>query len=1136
MKKTVKCIKPATLFFFIILMQVSARGFSQKTVTYSGKQTSLEQTFSAIEQQTGYSFFYNVQDIAKAKKIDVNVKNVPLEQALTQILKNDGYKFSIKGRTIVVSSAEGEKPAKPVATTVSKIITTIDVEGKITNEKGEPLNGATISIIGKTKATVTNENGLYKLTASDTDSLEFTYVGYEPQRIAVNHRTEINITLKPAQQQVSDVVVVGYGKQKKASVVGSQVTINPEELKLPVRDLTTAIAGRLSGVIATQRSGAPGQDAASILIRGVSTFASSPQGPLLVVDGVPDRSINNIDPEDVESFTVLKDASATAVYGTRGANGVILINTKKGKAGKPKINAEVDKGVTKFTELPKLVDGPTYMNLYNEALTTRGRNAFYSQTDIDKTTTGSDPDLYPNVDWFKTLFNDYGSNSRATLNVNGGSENASYYVSVGYYGETGMYKRDASQSYNSSLKLDRFNFTSNVSANLTKTTKMELGINGYITNVNAPSAGLDATYSQNDAINKIFGYAVQIPSISMPVRFSNGQWPQPQSFTASPYMYLTQSGYSNSYNNVVRSNLRGTQDLSMITKGLSLTGMFAFDIGVTNNLYRTRTIQTYYIADRNNPRDANGNLITQISQPGSNVLNFTLGRYGDRRLYGEWALNYARKFGNHDVSGLILFNQSDYSDATQQVDNFKKAIPYRQRNWVGRATYGYKNRYFAEANFGYSGSEAFVPSNRYGFFPSAGAGWLVSNEKFFEPLKSTISYFKLRYTYGLSGNAALNDPNKRFLYLTTIGAGASNSIYSYYFGDVPTQTTGYYESQIGGNVTWETARRQNLGVEVNFLRNELQFIVELFREERSGILLPNYIIPYNSGFTTGNIPYANIGETRNKGIDITGTYTKKWRDKDFFTFRGTFTYNKNLVIKDGLPPWQYGYQNRIGQSISQRFGYIATGYFKDQNEIDNAPKQSGDVRPGDIRYKDLNGDGIINSNDQTAIGYGSIPRIIYGLSFGGGFKGFDVSLFFQGAAMVDFNYAGGNGTIPFPNGNTYGNPYATMLDRWTVANPNQNALYPRLSTNQDNSQNYLVSTHWIQRADYIRLKSAELGYTFNNKFLKSASIRTLRIYTNGTNLWTLSKWKFWDPELGDGNGASYPNITTYNIGLRVNFQ
>ncbi|HTM98562.1 MAG TPA: TonB-dependent receptor [Pedobacter sp.] len=1047
----------------------------------------------------------------------LEVSKDKIESSIRTYLTAAGYDF----KKITTAQYLVSKTAAPQQPAIEKQKATYKVSGIVKDELGQVVQGASVRVAGTTKVEITNENGKYTINVEPTDILEFTFIGYKKQSIPVRNKIDINVTLEPEAGGLQEVAIIGFGKQKKVSVVGSQVTLKPEELKLPVRDLTTAIAGRLAGVVATQRSGAPGQDGASILIRGVSTFASSPQGPLLVVDGVPDRTINNIDPEDVESFTILKDASATAVYGTRGANGVILVNTKKGKNGKPQINAEFNQAITTFTALPKFVDGPTYMSLYNEALTTRGRNSQYSTADIDKTISGIDPDLYPNVNWYDQLFNDSGKNNRFTLNVNGGSENASYYISAGYYGETGMYKHDTDQTFNSTLKLDRFNFTSNVSANLTKTTKLDLGINGYITNVNAPSRG----------VNQIFSDAVLIPSVAMPARLSSGQWPQPQNFTASPLMYLTQGGYTNSYNNTIRSNIRATQDLGELTKGLTLTGMFAFDVNVNNNITRSRTIQTYYIADRNNPRDANGKLITQISQAGSNALGFDLTRYGDRRFYTEASLNYARKFGNHDIGGLLLFNQSDYSDATARVDNWKKAISYRQRSIVGRLTYGYKDKYFVESNFGYSGSEAFVPNKRYGFFPSLGAGWLVSNEQFFEPINDIISHLKVRYTYGLSGNASVNDANKRFLYLTTIGTGGA-----YYFGDTPSQMTGFAETQIGGDVSWETARRQNLGLEVNLLKNDLQFIVEFFKEKRTGILLPNYIIPYNSGFTTANIPYANIGETNNKGIDVTTIYNKNWTPKNFFTFRGSFNINKNLAVKDGLPPWQYGYQNRIGQSISQRFGYIALNYFKDQNEINNSPKQAGDVRPGDIRYKDLNGDGIINNLDQTAIGYGATPRIVYGLSFGGGFKGFDVSVFFQGAGMVDFNYAGGNGTTPFPNGNTYGNPYATMLDRWTEANPNQNALYPRLSTNQDNSQNYLASTHWIKSADYIRLKSAEIGYTFDSKMLEKAAIKRLRVFMNGTNLFTISKWKFWDPELGDGNGASYPNITTYNIGLRANFK
>ncbi|MCS3554210.1 MULTISPECIES: TonB-dependent receptor [unclassified Sphingobacterium] len=999
---------------------------------------------------------------------------------------------------------------------------TIEVSGIIKDAAGNVLPGVSVTIKGKTgTGTITDQNGRYILSVEPGQTFIFKSIGFLTQEVQNVTDNKLDITLQNDTQGLEEVVVVGFGTQKKESLVGSQSTIKPAELKLPVRDLTNAIAGRLAGVVAYQRGGAPGADGADIFIRGIATLGSSPRSPLLVVDGVPDRSINNIDPEDVESFTVLKDASATAVYGTRGANGVIIINTKKGKIGKPQINAEVNQAINKFTELPKFLDGPTFMQLYNEGLTMRGRTALYTDERINLHKDGTDPDLYPNVDWYKELFKEYGQNRRATLNANGGSENASYYLSAGYFGETGMFKQDEVQSFNSVLKLDRFNFTSNLNLKLTPTTKLDFGANGYITNYNEPNYG----------VNTIFAIATQAPPHTMPTRYSNGQWPQLQGSIPSPYMFLTQSGVRTIFTNVLRSNIKAEQALDFVTEGLRVSTMFAFDVNSNSTTSRGRTPQTYFATGR----DDAGELLTQIAYEGTNDLNFGISRFSDRRIYTETAINYARKFGDHDVSGLFLFNQSDFSDAQSRVDDigYKAAIPYRQRNFVGRATYGYSNRYFLEGNFSYSGSDAFVPSKRFGFFPSGGLGWIVSNESFFEPIKSVVSHFKLRYTYGLSGNAALNDPNYRFLYLSTLGNGSS-----YTFGDIGSTIgyTGYKETLIGGDVKWETSYRQNLGVEMNFLNKDLELIVELFKERRENILTPSTYIPFNSGFLYENLPWGNVGRTKNKGIDISLNYTKNFAVKNFISFRGSFNYNQNEVVEDGNARWKYPYLDRIGRPIGQRFGYIATGLFQSQDEVDNAATQAGDTRAGDIRYKDLDGNGIINGDDQTAIGYGAVPRIVYGLNIGAGVSGFDIALFFQGAGQVDFNYASGYATTPFSQGPTWGNMYEQVLDRWTPENPNPRPFYPRLSTNQDLTTNYQTSTWWIQRADYIRLKSAELGYTFDGGFMKKWSIQKIRLYTNGTNLWTLSKWKFWDPELGDGRGASYPNITTYNVGLRINFK
>lgn len=992
------------------------------------------------------------------------------------------------------------------------------VAGLVKDKAGMLIANASVTEKGTQNTVLTNASGLFSIRVKNSNALiVVSAVGYALLEMTTVTTGNMVVEMDIKAENLSEVAVVGYGRQKKISVVGSQVTVKPEELKIPVRDLTNALAGRLAGVVAVQRSGEPGYDASSIFIRGVSTFASSPRSPLLVVDGVPDRSINNIDPEDIESFTVLKDASATAVFGTRGANGVILVNTKKGKAGKAQINVEVNQATSQFTQLPGFVDAPTFMRMYNEGLTMRGRTAQYADDVIQKHATGEDPDLYPNVDWFKELFNKFGNSNRVNLNVRGGSSTANYYISAGYYNEVGMFKRDQVQAYNSSINYNRYNFTSNVNVDLTKSTKLELGINGFLTNGNYPGIGTPSLFSE----------ATRVPPHVVPAVYSNGQAPQYQLGTpVSPYIPLTRSGYATEFSNTVRSNIRLKQDLDFLIKGLSITSMFAFDNFSSATLRRTRSVSTF----RATGRDATGKLLTTPIFVGNDVLGFSSTTGTNRRIYTESSLNYSNTFKSvHNVSGMLLYNQSDYvnSNATDVVSS----IPFRIRGLTGRATYGYDNKYFVEGNFGYTGSENFTPNSRYGLFPSVGTGWVVSNEKFFDPISKIFSHFKLRYSYGLSGNSNTGD---RFLFLTQINTGNG-----YTYG-VPGSTIGYgglQEGQVGSDVTWETSKRHNLGIELSAFHNELQLIVELFKERREGILIRNFTIPYASGYRADNIPYGNIGITSNKGIDASLTYTKNFKRSSFISFNGSFNFNQNRNVYDGLPPWQFPWLNRQGHPIDQRFGYIALGLFSDSTEILASPSQAGDVRPGDIKYKDLNGDGIINSYDQTAIGFGAVPRMLYGLNFGFGYRGFDLSLFFQGAGLVDFNYASGFGTTPFSEGATYGNMYNMVTDRWTgdTKTSNPRPFYPRMSTNQTITTNYQTSTWWIKRADYVRLKNAEIGYNFSARTLKKFAVSKMRIYVNGTNLFTKSRWNIWDPELGDGRGTSYPNTTMYNVGFRISF-
>ncbi len=1093
---------------------VSSPESQQSPGRKEGRMISLKDALEAIYKKYKLRVVYNekyTKDVLVSEQL-LKENEIRIIPAIQQTLQRYHLLLNrINNEQFIIAPAPETAPApKAVKTQAPKI----RISGTVRDKLGGVIIGVTVRVLGTQNGTTTNAEGFYALEVEPTDSLEFSFIGYETQHLSVRNRVDLNVVMEAKEGGLNEVVVVGFGAQKKVSLVGAQSTVRPSELKLPSRSLTNALGGRLAGIVSIQKSGEPGYDGSDIYIRGISTFNSSPQGPLMIVDGVPDRTITDIDPEDIETFTILKDASATAVYGTRGANGVIIINTKAGKVGKPNINAEVNQAFTRFTQLPKYVDAPTFMRLYNEGLTMRGRTPQYSEDEIVKHTTGEDPDLYPNVDWFKTLFNEWGSNRKALMNVRGGSENATYYVSAGYYSEVGMLKRDKIQSYNSSIRLDRFTFTTNVDANITKTTKLELGVNGFIINSNYPGIGTTS----------LFNLASQVPPHIIPPQYSNGLWPKiPNGSYPSPYRDLTQSGYATEYRNTVRSNIRVRQNLDFVFKGLSFTSMFAFDSYSWNNLNRKRGVQTYF-ADGRNP---DGSLNMRIVDPGSNVLGYEGARGGNRKFYTETALNYSNTFGKHDVSGLLLFNQSDYinGDAT----DLESSIPFRLRGISGRGTYGYNNRYFAEVNFGYTGSENFTPEKRYGFFPSFGAGWVVSNEKFFERYKGAINYLKFRYTIGLTGNS---NTGSRFLFLTRIKTGSG-----YNFG-IPGSTVsfnGYEEGQVGSDVSWETGRRQNLGIEIKVLDNKLSLIADVFTERRTGILLRQLNVPYASGFTADYLPYGNIGITSNKGIDLTLEYTHTFNKSYYVGFRGNFNYNKNMNVQDNLPAWQYPWLNRTGHTINQRFGYIAEGLFKDSTEIMRSPKQPGDVRPGDIKYKDLNGDGQITSVDQQAIGYGDVPRILYGINLSAGLRRFDIFMFWQGAALVDFLYSGGHSTNPFFEGPTIGNLYTQATDRWTPDNTNPRPFYPRMSTRQDNTTNYLASTWWVKRADYIRLKELMIGYNFGVEKLKRYGVKSMRIYLQTTNLLTFSPWKIWDPEVSDGRGIRYPQLSVFNFGIRANF-
>lgn len=1082
---------------------VTAQTSDQKSslITISVQNVPMKEVFAMIEQQCDYSFIYRNDILDASHLVSLNVTKQTIENTLKILFAGTQNTWEISGHQIVIGKASAtENGNKEKNTKLSR------VTGTIRAANGELLIGATVwSKTRPTVGTASDINGKYLLDVYPDEVLEFSYVGYKSQDVPVSGRGIIDVELQPNDAILDAVEVVGYGVQKKISVIGSQQTIKAGDLKTPVANLTQGLIGRVSGLVSVQRTSEPGFDDAEIYIRGISTLTASMSTPLTLVDGVP-RSFANVDPEDIESFTILKDASATAVYGVRGANGVIIINTKSGMKGSPKFSVRYTEGFTKPTKITDFVDGAVYMEMSNEASTTRGGNRLYSREVIEKTRSGEDPYLYPNVDWMKEILRDFSRNRSANINIQGGSDKAVYYIGLAYYDEDGMYKDTKLADYNSNTFFRRYNATTSLTLNPFRSTEIKLGIQGYLANANYPAA----------AQSTIFSSAYFTPPTYIAPMYPDGKLGAFSGGDLNPVAQLGATGYANQWRSQIYSNLRVTQQLY---KGLSITGMFSFDTyNYTSNRF-TKSPNTYHATGR----DANGNLLFEQTRQGTENLAYGLSAKGDRTIYLEAALNYKNTFGRHDVSGMLLFNQSD--EINTKATNVEEALPYRFRGLSGRFTYSFDNRYFGEFNFGYNGSENFAPDKRYGFFPSFGLGWVISNEPFFEGATDIIQYLKLRGTWGQVGNSQIS--GRRFAYLATV---TDNGSTSYNFGKNMDQNYGTTAiNEYAVDVSWEVADKTNIGLDMRLLNNKLSLQVDLFKESREGIYLRRKSIP--SYFGMINNPYGNIGKVENKGIEVALNYANTWGDWSL-SVMGNYSFNRNKVLEDDSTA-AYPWQSTIGNKVGQRFGLVALGLFESKEEIAASPVQTGDTRPGDIKYKDINGDGLINEYDEVPIGWGNIPEIIYGVGFSVGWKNLSLTAMFQGAAHVDAMLSG-EGVLPFAQGSGRGNLLSNITDRWTEQNPRQDAFYPRLSIGTIN-MNYEKSTWWLKNTSYLRLKNVELSYTLPDRWMKHIRLENARIFIQGVNLLTFSPFDIWDVELGDGRGAAYPNISSASLGLSFNF-
>ena len=1129
------------LFLCFLLLGIdysfaSYNNYSQfKTLSVSMSNSTLREVLKTIEKSSQFVFFYLDDAVNLERKVSIDSKNKNIEEILSELFEGTSCTYRISDRQIFIS---GKAPASTEQQQNKR-----KISGRVTDIKGEPLIGVNVTVDGDANGSITNMDGLYEIFVTKKSVvLKFTYIGFKTSEIRTNASTNIyDVTLEEQVNELEETVIVGYGTQRKISNIGAQSSMKMEDIKTPSASLTTTLAGRLAGVVAVQRTGEPGKDAADIWIRGISTPNTS--SPLVLVDGV-ERSFNDIDPEDIESLTTLKDASATAVYGVRGANGVILIKTKPGKVGKPTVSADYYESFTRFTKMVDLADGITYMNAANEAMRNDGIATKYTEDQIRNTIAGKDPYLYPNVDWLKEIFNDWGHNRRVNVNVRGGSEKVAYYASVSYFNETGMTVTDKNiDTYDSKMKYSRYNFTTNLNIDVTPTTKVEIGAQGYLGEGNYPAISSADLYNAAMSISP-----VEYPKMF----FVNGEAFVPGTSTNNnfnnPYSQATRRGYDNLTKNQIYSNLRVTQDLDMLTKGLKLTAMYAFDVYNEIHVHQDRAESTYNFLDTSVPYDMNGQPILQRIYEGSNVLSYKQETSGNKKTYLEASLNYDRTFNDdHRVSALFLFNQQ--SKLLYPKGTLEDAIPYRMMGIAGRATYSWKDRYFAEFNIGYNGAENFSPKHRFGTFPAFGVGWVVSNEKFWQPLSKAVSFLKIRYTDGKVGNSEVSD--RRFMYLDQM---KENGDYGYKFGPNGTKWSGYETVNMAVDLIWEESRKQDLGIDLKLFNDDLSIVFDLFKERRENILLKReHSIPSFLGYNT-SAPYGNIGIIENKGFDGPIEYNKRINKDWVIALRGNVTFNKDKWIQGELPEQKYEWMNQYGHNINGVKGYVAEGLFT-QAEIDDmarweslsdankaiTPKpfasQFGTVKAGDIKYKDLNNDGQIDAYDQTYISRGDVPTTVYGFGFTVGWKDLSVGMMFQGVAGAE-RVLNGSSVNPFNGGGGSGNLYSNIGDRWTEENPDQNAFYPRLSYGSEttsNINNFQKSTWWVRNMNFLRLKTLQVSYNLPKPWVNKVHLKNAAVYVMGTNLFTLSRFKLWDPELNTDNGASYPNTTSYSVGINFTF-
>jgi TonB-linked SusC/RagA family outer membrane protein len=1009
----------------------------------------------------------------------------------------------------------------------------IKISGSVTDDNNQLLEGVTVMVRGTTQGIMSDDRGEYSLTVpSDSAVLIFSSVGYVKQEVNVGKRRIITVIMKEEAEELGDVTIVAFGKQKKESVIASIETVKMSDLKQPSSNLTTAFAGRIPGLISYQTSGEPGADNAQFFVRGVTTFGYK-KDPLILIDGFEASSddLARMQPDDIESFSILKDASATVLYGARGANGIITIATKSGLEGPARINARVDVHVATPTAMLDLLDGVEYMRLYNQARASRHPElgTWYREQKIQSTEQGLDPMIYPDIDWYDALFNKSTINTKANLNVSGGGKVATYYVAGGFDNETGLLKVDKLNNFNNNIDIKRFHVRTNVIFKLTSSTTLDTRIQGRFEKYNGPS-----TSASNIFKSVMDGNPVDFPPVYAPdpanqyakhILFGNALLTG-NDMKTNPYASMVK-GYETRDENSISAQATLMQDMKFITEGLRLQAKVSAN---TMSYYSGKRNYNplYYALESYNEITGAYKLYNLNPENSSTALgNVEAKRDGSTKYYFEVRLNWDRKFDKHTVGVMTVATAEENLLTAGNSNDIYETLPERNLGNSGRVSYDYDSRYFLEFAYGYNGSEKFTGEKRYGFFPSLGGGWIVSNEQFWSSMKNAISLLKFKFTWGKVGNDAIAERKDRFFFLSDIGGGGS----PYQWGTTFANSYGGYtiDRYANPDISWEQSVKYNLGMELGLLKNEaIKFQIDFFKDIRSQIYMERKNYPASVGFEKP--VWGNVGKVSSQGIDASIDIQHSFNRDFWITGRANFTYAANKYLALDEPNFSDEYRSQLGRSTGQSFGLIAERLFVDEEEIANSPSQIafGNYEAGDIKYLDVNQDGQIDENDQIPMGYPESPEIQYGFGLSAGYKNFDFSFFFQGNARVSF-YVDPKGIAPFNNRRNA--PSIVARDSWSETNPDVHAFWPRLTT-EAMENNIRQSSWWLRDGSFIRLKNVELGYSLPG--VQKLHLQSSRVYFSIENLLYFSRFKLWDPEVG-GNGLGYPLNRRFNVGLQLSF-